>query len=132
MITPPLSAQDLQAAAEVHQELGTEYSDAVVESFLAKVDARLDERVKERLAELAPPRRRSLATLTVRPRNLLTGMMIGAGGLGVPFFLHLYSATYPWRGSPSPGTPRDIWSGLLIVSASTCGAGIACIFRRRP
>jgi hypothetical protein len=131
VITPPLSAQDLQAAAEVHQELGAEYSDAVVESFLAKVDARLDERVRERLAELAPPRMRLLANLTVRRRNLISGTMIGTGGLGVPFFLHLYSATYPWRGGPSPGTPRDIWSALLIVSATTCGAGIARIFRRR-
>jgi hypothetical protein len=54
MGTPPLSAQDFRAAAEVHRELSPEYSDAVVESFMAKIEARLG----ERLTALDQPRKR--------------------------------------------------------------------------
>jgi hypothetical protein len=34
----PVSAEDIRAAAEVHRELGPDYGDAVVESFLARID----------------------------------------------------------------------------------------------
>jgi hypothetical protein len=51
-----LSAQDIRAAAEVHGELGPDYSDAVVESFLAKIDKQIEARVDARLA--SQPRRR--------------------------------------------------------------------------
>ena len=79
MSTPHLSAQDVRAAAEVHRELGPEYSDAVADSFLEKVEARLDERVNARLAELSPPRRRLLARLSHKRRhNLLAGVAIGS------------------------------------------------------
>src|SRR5215471_5640541 len=81
--TPRVSAQDLRAAAEVHQELGPLYSDAVVDAFLEKVDARIDERVNARMTELTPVRRRGLAGLSSdHRRGLQTGTMIGIGGLG--------------------------------------------------
>jgi hypothetical protein len=38
MNTSPLSPDDIRAAAETHAELGPDYRDAVVESFLAKID----------------------------------------------------------------------------------------------
>ena len=34
MSTSPLSPQEIRAAAAAHQELGPEYGDAVIESFL--------------------------------------------------------------------------------------------------
>jgi len=37
MSTSPLSPQEIRAAAEAHKELGPEYSDAVIESFLERV-----------------------------------------------------------------------------------------------
>jgi len=121
-----VSAHDVRAAAEAHQELGPEYSDAVVDSFLAKVEARLDERVNARLAELTPPRRPMLARLgRDRRRGIVTGAMIGWGGLGVPLFLHLYSGARYWMGAA-----RDLWAVLLVASAGLCGAGLARIIRR--
>jgi hypothetical protein len=36
MSSSPVSPADIRAAAGVHEELGPEYSDAVVASFLAK------------------------------------------------------------------------------------------------
>ena len=73
MNTSPLNPQEIRAAAEAHKELGPEYSDAVVESFLDRVDqeitARLDARLgpvpREQPAQPAQPNSR---------RPLLTGL----------------------------------------------------------
>jgi hypothetical protein len=83
MSTSPLSPQEIRAAAAVHKELGPEYSDAVVESFLDRVDqeitARLDARLgpvpREQPAQPAQPNSR---------RTLLTGVAIGIFVTGVP------------------------------------------------
>jgi hypothetical protein len=121
-----LSAQDLRAAAETHRELGPDYSDAVMDSFLEKLEARLDERLSARLDELTPPRRRGLAGLSKdHRRGLQTGTMIGVGGIGSLVFLHIYSVT-----SYSAATAKDFWAALVIVSAGICGAGFARLFRR--
>lgn len=125
MSTPPLSGQDLRAAAEAHRELGPEYGDAVVDSFLEKVEARLDARMQARLAELNRPRKRLLARVRGDQRHSLrTGTMIGSGALGVPLFLHLYSAT-----GIGLGIARDTWAALLVASAGMGGAGLARVFR---
>jgi hypothetical protein len=51
--TSAVSPDDVHAAAEVHRELGPEYSDAVVASFIDKVDRAVAARVEARLAEQA-------------------------------------------------------------------------------
>lgn len=74
MSTSPLSPEDIRAAAETHRELGPEYSDAVVASFLDKVDREVAARVDARLAGLAPAE-------PAKPesrRTLLKGIAIGA------------------------------------------------------
>jgi hypothetical protein len=74
MSTSPVSPEDIRAAAEVHHELGPEYSDAVVASFLEKVDRELAARVEARLAASAaavPAGRESR-------RALVKGVVIGA------------------------------------------------------
>lgn len=48
-MTSQLSPGDIRAAAEVHRELGPEYSDLVVESFLERVDREIAARVDARL-----------------------------------------------------------------------------------
>jgi hypothetical protein len=95
MSTSPLSPEDIRAAAEVHHELGPEYSDAVVASFLEKVDRELAARVEARLAEAArtAPRQQDSG------RAMLRGVVIGACAgalattvaLGLPV-LHAHSA----------------------------------------
>jgi hypothetical protein len=57
MGTSPLSPEDIRAAAGAQHELGPEYSDAVVASFLDRVDKEIAARVDERLAA-GPPRAR--------------------------------------------------------------------------
>ena len=126
--TPHVSAQDLRAAAEAHQELGPEYSDAIIDSFLEKIEARLDERVNARLAELNPRRRRSLPRLSrARRPGALAGIAIGAGGAGAS--LSLIAANIKnWYSGPDVG----FWllAVLLIACAASCGAGLARAIRR--
>ncbi len=58
MSDSPLSREEIYAAAAAHDELGPEYSDAVVALFLEKVDKEIDARVDARLAgrhQPAPP-----------------------------------------------------------------------------
>jgi hypothetical protein len=87
-----LSPGEVRAAAEVHRELGPEYSDAVVESFLERVDQRVAERVDREVAarvdarlgaasrpEPVQPARSHSGGLT-----LLTGVAIGIFVTGVP------------------------------------------------
>jgi hypothetical protein len=49
-----LSPEEIRAAAETHDELGREYSNAVIESFLDKVGREIDARVDARLNRFAP------------------------------------------------------------------------------
>jgi hypothetical protein len=46
MAQPPLDRQDVESALEARRELGPEYDPHVIDSFLEKIDARIDERIK--------------------------------------------------------------------------------------
>jgi hypothetical protein len=45
-----MSSEEIRAAAETYQELGPAYRDAVIDSFLDKVNGQIDARVEARLA----------------------------------------------------------------------------------
>jgi hypothetical protein len=51
--TSAVSPDDVHAAAEAHAELGPEYGDAVIASFIDKVDRAVAARVEARLADQA-------------------------------------------------------------------------------
>jgi hypothetical protein len=83
MSTSPLSPQEIRAAAAVHQELGPEYSDAVVESFLDRVDQEITARLDARLGPV--PREQPVQPAQSNSRRtLLTGVAIGIFITGVP------------------------------------------------
>jgi hypothetical protein len=85
MSTSPLSPDDIRAAAEVHAELGPEYRDAVVESFLAKIDNEISARIDARLAATPRARRRdSDPVAAARRRGVATGLVLGTIVTGVP------------------------------------------------
>ena len=50
-MSAPLSPQEIRAAAAAHKELGPDYQEAVIESFLDKVGREIDARVDARLAQ---------------------------------------------------------------------------------
>ena len=96
-----MSPEDIRAAAGAHHELGPEYSDAVVASFLEKVDREIAARVEERLA-VSTPRARP-----VEPddrRTLLKGFAMGVAS-SVAVLLLVGGATPAVAWSRSPGTP---------------------------
>ena len=65
---------EIRAAAAAHQELGPEYSDAVVASFLERVEEEIDARVDARMAEA---RRPEAPAGPDSKRALLRGIAIG-------------------------------------------------------
>ncbi len=82
-----VTGQDIRAAAEVHSELGPEYGDAVVESFLARIDKQIEARVDERLAA-APRQRRPVDPARLsRYRIALGGAAAGSAVVGIPLSL---------------------------------------------
>ena len=86
MSTSPLSPQEIRAAAEAHKELGPDYSDAVVESFLERVDREIAARVEARLGPASPEQPVQQAQSNGR-RMLLAGVAIGIFVTGVPSLL---------------------------------------------
>ena len=74
MGTSPLSPEDIHAAAGAHHELGPEYSDAVVASFLDKVDREIAARVD---AHLAASTARARPAVREDRRALLKGFALG-------------------------------------------------------
>ena len=83
MSTSPLSPQEIRAAAEAHKELGPEYSDAVIESFLERVEREITARVDARLGPVSREQLVQPAQSNSR-RTLLTGVAIGIFVTGVP------------------------------------------------
>ncbi|HSR86609.1 MAG TPA: twin-arginine translocation signal domain-containing protein [Streptosporangiaceae bacterium] len=76
MSTSPVDPQDIRAAAEVHRELGPEYSDAVIAAFIERVDRAVEARVQARLAEERP---RQPVLRDRNRRTLLKGVALGVG-----------------------------------------------------
>ncbi len=114
MSDSPLSRQEIYAAAAAHDELGPEYSDAVVASFIEKVDKEIDARVDARLAGMRQP-----APSAERDdlRTLLKGVAVGIGASGIAFLAV--------GGNADERLRRVIWVLLLLVVMCTAAAGWA-------
>jgi hypothetical protein len=76
---------EIRAAAAAHEELGPEYSDAVVATFLERVEEEIDARVATRMAEAGRPgapagqdsRRALLRGIAI---GIVIGLIVGVGG----------------------------------------------------
>jgi hypothetical protein len=127
----PLSPEEIRAAAEVHHELGPEYSDAVVASFLEKLDGEIAARIDARLAEAISARPGGAAPILGRQRpwfpagdgdrfrrsDGLAALVLGPGKSG------------PWSASPArpgcaglPGNRADIRSNRLLAAWPESGS----------
>jgi hypothetical protein len=110
----PLSSEEIRAAAEVHRELGPQYSDAVVQSFLEKIDEEVEARIAARIAALAPERRsRPSPTALARRRAFLAGTAVGLAGAGVPLTLLAVRAVQGTGNSDNPLVA--IWVVIAVV-----------------
>ena len=118
MSDSPLSPSEIRAAAEAHEELGPEYSDAVVASFLDKVDAAVAARVDARMAELRPP---APPAGQEDRRTLLKGIAIGVSLSGI--------ALVAVGGNSDERVHRIIW--VLMIMAVVCAVGATWELRQR-
>jgi hypothetical protein len=85
MSTSPLSPDDIRAAAEAHAELAPEYRDAVVESFLAKIDNEIRARIDAQMETTPPARKRDTDPVaSARRHGLATGLVLGTIVTGLP------------------------------------------------
>jgi hypothetical protein len=110
-----LSPDEIRAVAEVHNELGPEYRDAVVESFLEKIDKQVDARID---AQLAATRQAGIRTpdpaLLERKRAQFGAVLAGsalaafASGLAVEWSIH-----YP--GSSPVKALGVAWAILAVI-----------------
>jgi hypothetical protein len=113
MTESPLSAQDVRAAAEVHRELGPDYGDAVVESFLAKIDKQIEARVDQQLASRTGRRRRPADPVRLgKWRLALAGAAAGSVVVGLPLTLIAASALTNSGGRAG----RLIWIWVVLVA----------------
>lgn len=110
MSTSPLSPEDIRAAAETHRELGPEYSDAVVASFIAKVDREIAARVEARLSGMPPakPAKRDRNRMPLMKRRVVRdALAASAGALAVVGVIGLHGAAVQHGArhfpAPAPG-----------------------------
>ena len=112
---------EIRAAAAAHEELGPEYSDAVVASFLERIEEEIDARVDARMAEARRPE--APAGLDSR-RTLLRGVLIGiAIGLFVAVMV---------GGNPDERLHRrvQVLAAVVLTIAVTYAVGAARAWRR--
>ena len=112
---------EIRAAAAAHEELGPEYSDAVVASFLERVEEEIDARVDARMAEARRPEAPvGQDSRRAQWRGIAIGIAIGlivAVGVG---------------GSPDERLHRRvlILAAVVLTIAVTYAVGAARAWRR--
>jgi len=116
MAESPLSAEDIRATAEVHRELGPEYSDAVVESFLAKIDHHIEARVEQQLASKTSPRRRQIAPARLaKYRTVFAGFVAGSVVVGIPL------TVFAWVAREDAGRSAKELAWFWVVALAAYG-----------
>jgi hypothetical protein len=110
-----LSPAEIRAAAEVHNELGPDYRDSVVESFLEKIDKEVGARIDAQLASARQVRDRTPdPAVQDKKRSQLGAMAAGsalaalASGAAVEWSIH-----YP--GSSPVKALATVWAILAVL-----------------
>jgi hypothetical protein len=115
------SRDEIRAAAETHREIGPDYQEAVIESFLDKVGKEIDARVDARLGY----GRRDWQPQPAAPRQhhgSAMALAIVSMVLGIPLTAIVLAA-----GSHPAGL-----AGLLVVWAAIVAINLAYAARLRP
>jgi hypothetical protein len=96
------TGDELKAAVSARRDLGPEYEDAVVESFLDKMGKEVDRRVDERLAQVGPKaaarggasdaQRLALAIVSLSLGTLTTLAFVLAGGERASYLVPVWIA----------------------------------------
>ena len=128
MSTSPLSPDDIRAAAEVRAELAPEYRDAVVESFLAKIDNEIRARIDAQLETTPRVRKRDTDPVAAaRRRGLATGLVLGTIVAGLP--LTQLAISIGNDGSNLTAWQSKLWF-LWALIAIVCGTAAVLVWNR--
>ncbi len=122
MTSSSLTPDDIRAAAEVHDELGPDYSDAVVASFLEKIDKEIAVRIDARLADVS---RASSSKAQPEPARLDSYRML-LRGIGVGMAASIIPLLWFWdlgSSSPDQNTGRSLVILSWLVTTIICAAG---------
>ena len=110
-----LSPDEVRAVAEVHSELGPEYRDAVVESFLEKIDQQVGDRIDAHLAATRRVWTRTADPALLERKRLQFGAMVAGtvvGALGSGLAIE-WSIHYP--GSSPVKALTVVWAIIAVV-----------------
>jgi hypothetical protein len=110
----PVSPDEVRAAAEIHRELGPEYDNAVVESFLERLGPEIDARVDTRVAQ-------ELEAGAGQPRTPSVKLAITSMALGIPL-----------TGIVAGGDHPDDLIGVLIIWLAIAVINVAYAISARP
>jgi hypothetical protein len=110
--TSSLGPEEVRAAAEVHAELGPDYRDAVLESFLDRVNKEIDTRVDQRLAAAQQPQPPVPAQQQPASgsRQLSAWLPIVSIALGIPITAIIFKL-----GQVSSQTTELVWVWIAIA-----------------
>ncbi len=121
MSSSSFSRDEIRAAAETHRELGPDYQEAVIESFLDKVGKEIDTRVDARLGHSRRDWQPQPAA-SKQHHGAAMALAIVSMVLGIPLTAIVLAV-----GSHPAGL-----AGLLIVWAALVAINVAYAIRLRP
>lgn len=113
----PLPPEEIRAAAEVHRELGPEYQDAVVDSFIVKVHNEMSARASQRATEVT----NSEKVTSTKRAQMLKGLAAGVALTGIP--LTVFVITQAQHPNPGGYPAKLILVWVLIAALNLAWAG---------
>ncbi|MFG1710870.1 hypothetical protein ACFLIM_47690 [Nonomuraea sp. M3C6] len=110
------TGDELKAAVSARRDLGPEFEDAVVESFLDKMGQEVDRRVDERLAQVAPKAKQvagnQRAADAMRLALAIVSLCLGT----------IATVLLVLVGADSAGYLIMVWIGIIAVNAAYNGS----------
>ncbi|MFI6496492.1 hypothetical protein [Nonomuraea typhae] len=104
------TGDELKAAVSARRDLGPDYEDAVVDSFLEKMSAEIDRRVDERLAHL--PTAKQAARQNTAADGMRLGLAITSLVLGTAATIVMMAT------GTNPAALAAIWGGVFLVNVA--------------
>ncbi|GGS69836.1 hypothetical protein ACFFV7_17455 [Nonomuraea spiralis] len=102
------TGDELKAAVSARRDLGPDFEDALVESFLDKVGQEVDRRVDERLATTAPRAKAPVSRSSEGQRLALAIVSLSLGTLS--------TIALAFAGGGRMAALVPIWVGIIIVN----------------
>ncbi|SDH41150.1 hypothetical protein [Nonomuraea jiangxiensis] len=104
------TGDELRAAVSARRDLGPEFEDAIVESFLDKMGQEVDRRVDERLAQLGPA-----SAEAAKRQNVANGQRLALAIVSMSLGTIL-TILFMLVGDEQGGSLFWVWTGIVLVN----------------